>query len=282
MPGTFIRPHSLSEALDLLAASGGRILAGGTDVFPALGDRPSPDPLLDISTLGELRGIAISGDATRIGAATTWSEVVAHPLPPGFDGLKAAAREVGAIQIQKRGTVGGKLCNASPAADGVPPLLALDAEVELASHAGIRRLPLADFITGNRKTARRRDEIVTGVIVPRRFDDAASRFLKLGARRYLVISIVMVAATVRADEGGRVAEARIAVGSCSAAARRLEALEKTLVGAPATGPLGDLVAPGHLATLAPIDDVRATAAYRGDAAVTLVRRALDLCSGRTA
>lgn len=282
MPGTFIRPHSLNDALDLLTRTGGRILAGGTDVFPALGDRPSPEPLLDVSALGELRGIAVADDATRIGAATTWSELVAHPLPSGFDGLKAAAREVGAIQIQNRGTVGGNLCNASPAADGVPPLLALDAEVELASHAGTRRLHLADFITGNRRTARRSDEIVTAVIVPRRFDDATSAFLKLGARRYLVISIVMVAATVRADEAGCVAEARVAVGSCSAVARRLEALEKTLIGAPVAGRLGDRVAPGHLATLAPIDDVRATAAYRSDAAVSLVRRALDLCSGRTA
>lgn len=82
MPGTFIRPHSLNEALDQLTRTGGRVLAGGTDVFPALGDRPSREPLLDISALDELRGVTVSDDATRIGAATTWSELVAHP--PGL------------------------------------------------------------------------------------------------------------------------------------------------------------------------------------------------------
>ena len=255
----------------------GEILSGGTDFFPALGDRPAPDRVVDISGLTEIKGIAVEADHIRIGGLATWSQLVATPLPRCFDALKSAAREIGGIQIQNRGTVAGNLCNASPAADSVPPLLALDAEVGLISEAGTRRMSLADFIVGNRKTVRRPDEILANVIVPRTLDDARSVFLKLGARRYLVISIAMVAAVVKTDNAGCVAEARIAIGSCSAAARRLTALERALVGIPARIGLGTIAQAEHLAQLSPIDDVRATASYRNDAALTLVRRALDAC-----
>jgi CO/xanthine dehydrogenase FAD-binding subunit len=273
----YSRPRSLDEAVRVLAESGGQILSGGTDFFPALGERPAPDRVVDISGLTGIKGITIEASHIRIGGLTTWSEVVATPLPRCFDALKSASREIGGIQIQNRGTVAGNLCNASPAADGVPPLLALDAKIELVSAAGTRRVPLADFIVGNRKTLRRPDEILANIIVPRGLEDAPSVFLKLGVRRYLVISIAMVAAVIKKDDAGRVAEARVAVGSCSAAAQRLTALEHALVGAPAHSGLGAMVLPKHLATLSPIDDVRATAAYRNDAALTLIGRALDAC-----
>jgi CO/xanthine dehydrogenase FAD-binding subunit len=275
----YSRPKTLDAAVQTLAQEGGQILSGGTDFFPALGDRPAPDRIVDLSGLAEIRGIAVEAHHIRIGGLTTWSQLVATPLPRCFDALKSAAREIGGIQIQNRGTVAGNLCNASPAADSVPPLLALDAEIELVSVAGTRRVPLADFIVGNRKTVRRPDEILANVIVPRTLDDAASTFVKLGARRYLVISIAVVAAMVRTDTDNRVAEARIAVGSCSAVARRLTALERALVGAPVRAGLGASVLAEHLAQLTPIDDVRATASYRNDAALTLVGRALDACAG---
>lgn len=273
----YLRPRTLDEALGALAATGAQVLAGGTDVFPALGDRPQARPFLDVSALPELRGISMAPDHVRIGAATTWTEITRADLPRGFDALRAAAREVGSIQIQNRGTVAGNLCNASPAADGVPPLIALDAEVELASRAGIRRLPLAAFISGYRRTERREDEIVTAVLVPHAMTDARSAFLKLGARRYLVISIVMVAAMLRTDETGGIGAARVAVGSCSAVAQRLPALEAALIGKPAAAGIGTAVEAAHLAPLSPIDDVRATGAYRADAAQTLVARALEAC-----
>ena len=252
------------------------MLSGGTDFYPALGDRMAQEPVMDISGLRELRGISSDADYIRIGGLTTWSDVIRAPLPRCFDALKSAAREVGSVQIQNRGTVAGNLCNASPAADGVPPLLALDAEVELASSEGSRRMALAEFIVGNRKTQRRTDELVTAIWVPRTLDDAQSSFLKLGARRYLVISISMVAAVVFVEDG-RVRAARVAVGSCSAVARRLNKLEGDLVGASARDGLGGFLTPAHLATLSPIADVRATAEYRRDASLTLVRRALDAC-----
>ena len=275
----YSRPKTLDAALHALARNEGQILSGGTDFFPALGDRPAHDRVIDISGLTEIKGIAIEADHIRIGGLTTWSQLVATPLPRCFDGLKSAAREIGGIQIQNRGTVAGNLCNASPAADSVPPLLALDAEVELVSAVGTRRVSLADFIVGNRKTVRRPDEILANVIVPRTVDDAASAFLKLGARRYLVISIVMVAAVVKTDNAGRVTDARIAVGSCSAVARRLTLLERALVGVPACNGLGATTLAEHLAQLSPINDVRATATYRNDAALTLVGRVLEACVG---
>ena len=273
----YLRPTTIDEAIGALARQGGRILAGGTDFFPTQGERPVTGTVLDISAIEALRGIRIEADHIRIGARTTWSEIIAADLSPAFDALKAAAREVGGWQIQNLGTVAGNLCNASPAADGVPPLLALDASVELAGPAGTRILPLDRFILGPRRTALAPDEMVVAILVPRRFEGARARFVKLGGRRYLVISIVMVAAHVALDRQGRVADARVAVGSCSAVACRLPGLERALLGADAGAGLAGLVRPEHLGPLRPIDDVRATATYRLDAAQTLIGRALDAC-----
>jgi len=236
-----------------------------------------PGPILDITRIPELKGITVADDAVAIGGATTWSELVAADLPSGFDGLKAAAREVGSVQIQNRGTIAGNLCNASPAADGVPPLLTLDAELELRSSEASRRLPLAEFITGNRKTRLQPGELVTGIRIPRRLSEGHSSFLKLGSRRYLVISIVSVAVLLLPDRQDRIAEARIAVGACSAVPLRLPALEAALTGRPFDASIQDAVTAGHAATLTPIDDVRGTAGYRRDAARHLLRQALLAC-----
>lgn len=275
----FLQPRTLQEAVALLAAHGGMLVAGGTDVFPAQVERPPPATVIDLSHVADLKGIRIAGDHIRIAGGVTWSELIATDLPLAFDGLKAAAREVGSVQIQNRGTVAGNLCNASPAADGVPPLLALDAAVELTSAGGTRRLDLADFILGNRRTALRPGEILSAVLVPGAWSDAGSAFLKLGARRYLVISIVMVAATIARSPGGAVRAARVAVGSASAVARRLTELEDRLVGASAATRLSTRIAADDLAALTPIDDVRGSAAYRIEAAQELVGRAIDLAAG---
>jgi CO/xanthine dehydrogenase FAD-binding subunit len=237
--------------------------------------------VVDVSGLHELRGIKIESQYIRIGGLTTWTQLIRTPLPSCFDGLKAAAREIGSVQIQNRGTIAGNLCNASPAADSVPPLLTLDAEIELASHAGTRRVPLSSFITGNRKTLRTANEVLTNVFVPRAIEKARSSFLKLGARRYLVISIAMVATAILRDGNNRVADARVSVGSCSAVAQRLSALERFLSRKPAELGLGSLVSEAHLADLSPIDDVRGTGVYRRDAALTLVQRAIDACVGKS-
>ena len=157
----------------------------------------------------------------------------------------------------------------------MPALLALDATVELAATDGARSLPLAEFITGNRATLRDAAELVVGLTLPKPAGPDASTFLKLGARKYLVISIVMAGAWAELAEDGTVATARVAVGACSPVARRLTNLEECLVGIP-PGNMAAAVSDGFVASaLSPIDDVRGTADYRLDAAVTVVRRTLD-------
>ena len=271
----YVRPADLDEALGWLAG-GARVLAGATDIFPAAGERPLSGDYVDLSKMAALRGVRVVRDAVRIGAVATWTDIVDAELPPAFGALKAAARDIGAVQIQNRGTVAGNLCNASPAADGVPPLLILDAEVELVSPRGLRRLPLSQFIIGARRTALAPDEMMTAVVMPAPSATMRSAFIKLGARRYLVISIVMVAVALDIVDG-IVRDARIAVGCCSAVAQRIAEAERRLIGARAQAGLGDAIEARDLAALSPIDDVRATAAYRRDAALTLVRRGLEAC-----
>jgi CO/xanthine dehydrogenase FAD-binding subunit len=275
--GVYLRPRRLEEALSALARPH-TVLAGGTDFYPARVGRAIDEDVLDIGGIDVLRGITAGPAGWRLGATTTWSELLEADLPPLFDGLKQAAREVGGRQIQNAGTLAGNICNASPAADGVPGLLALDAEVEIAGPAN-RRLPLRQFITGVRRTALAPDELVVAIHVPQPRHDAESAFLKLGARRYLVISIAMAAATLEFAEG-RVAAARVAVGACSPVALRLPALEAALVGLKRDKTLGDTAEEQHLAPLKPIDDVRADATYRLEAALTLVRRTLNELGSR--
>jgi len=279
----YLRPAGLSEALGALAAQPYTVLAGGTDYYPARVGKPLADAVLDISAIAELRGIREEPGAAaahwRIGAITTWSDLTAAELPPLFDGLKLAAREIGGVQIQNAGTIAGNLCNASPAADGVPPLLALDARVEIADAHGASSVALADFILGNRKTLLRPDQLLTAILIPRHAPSARSCFAKLGARKYLIVSIVSVAATLEAD-AGRVSAARVAVGSCSPVAQRLPLLEAALIGKRLDSTLGENAKPQHLAALAPIADVRASREYRLDAGLTLVRRVLDQLGAR--
>ncbi|MDY0872599.1 FAD binding domain-containing protein [Dongia rigui] len=274
----FLQPASLNAAIDLLTQHQGRLLAGGTDLFPGINVVPENRPIIDISRVPELSVISTEADHIRLGAGATWSEIVAAPLPAGLEALKAAAREIGSIQIQNRGTIGGNLCNASPAADSVPPLLTLDAQVEIAAPSRRRDMPLGDFILGNRRTALAADEILSAVLIPRRqAERLTSHFVKLGARRYLVISIAMIAVALERSADGAISTARVAIGSCSAVAQRLPQIEQALIGARSVTDIAVAVTPVRLASLSPIDDVRATADYRRDAAATLIRRAVQDC-----
>lgn len=269
---TVVIPVSVEDALARIAKEHLLPFAGGTDIYPSRVGRTGHAAAIDIGMLDELRGVTV-GDEVRIGALTTWTDIMRADLPSGLRALQQAAREVGTVQIQNLGTVAGNLVSASPAADGVPPLLAADARVELRSVDETRELALAEFITGYRATARRTDELVTAIIVPRTSHTRASSFMKLGARRYLVISIASVAAAVAPLSDGRFSEVAIAVGSCSPVARRLRAVETALVGQRPEAleqALSDVVL-----ELEPIDDVRASAAYRLDAVRVLVRRAIE-------
>ena len=265
------RPETLAQALPYLRHHP-RIAAGCTDLFAAT-DRPDltigdDRPVLDITAIAELRGIEHKDNGIRIGAATTWSDIVRADLPPACRSLQLAAREVGSIQIQNAATVAGNLCNASPAADGVPPLLTLDAEVELQSIDDLRWMKIAEFVNGPRRTDLRPGEMVTGIFLPSSSLMGTSNFKKLGARKYLVISIAMVAIRL-VVEGDRPCDAAVAVGACSPVARRLPEVEVAIL---AGGGIDDgLVA----RALSPIDDVRADAGYRCRAAAVMLRRMLS-------
>ncbi|TPI10580.1 xanthine dehydrogenase family protein subunit M [Mesorhizobium sp. B4-1-3] len=274
----YAKPTTVDEALALLGEDRWRILAGGTDFYPAQGAKPFRDNILDINGLAELRGIAETDEHWRIGARTTWTDIVRYPLPAPFDVLKSAAREVGSVQIQNVASVAGNLCNASPAADGVPALLVFDADVELRSAKATRHLPLGEFILGNRRTALQPREMVTAIRVPKPSAAGASAFVKLGARRYLVISIAMAAARL-VVENGVVAEAAIAVGSCSVVACRLAGVEAALRGRPVTSALADAVLSAPFDELSPIADVRGSAEYREQAAREIVVRAMRAATG---
>ncbi len=270
----FEQPATVAEALRRMALGTHRPLAGGTDLYPAFVGRAIDTPLMDLTRIDALRGIRGDEHGWWFGATTTWTDVLRAPMPPLFDALKQAAREVGGEQIQNTATLGGNLCNASPAADGTPVWLALDAQVELQSARGTRRVAVADFVLGNRRTALAPDELLTGIWVARRGAHARSVFAKLGSRRYLVISITMLTLAIDVDSRGRIDWAAAAVGSCAVCAKRLPLLEAKLLGLARAALVGVAVTATDLGPLQPITDVRASAEYRLDATATLLQRAL--------
>ena len=275
----YTAPDTLSEALTHLVDSDVKVIAGCTDYFPQHGTRQACPRVLDVTGIPELRGVVRNDTGWRIGATTTWTDIIRADLPTAFDGLKAAACEVGSVQIQNAGTIAGNLCNASPAADGVPPLLTLDATIELRSFGGRRDVALSDFITGVRRIDLAPGELVTAIHIPDLPARTTSSFLKLGSRKYLVISIAMVSALVSLDGAGRIDVARISVGACSAVATRLHGLEAALIGLSPDqlGGLPDIwpeLFSVHLGPLSPIADVRGSAEYRLEAASELCRRAV--------
>jgi N-methylhydantoinase B len=281
----YLRPSELQAALASLAALPRLVLAGGTDLYAS--GTPMPQrlrqPVLDITAIDSLRAIRCERAGILIGATATWADLCRANLPLWCLGLKQAASQVGALQIQNVATVAGNLCNASPAADGVPPLLALGARIDLASVRGVRTLKLEEFLLGPRRTACAGDELVTGLRLAERSERARSVFYKLGARSHLVISIVSLAVSVDFDAHGRVTYAGIAVGSCAARPQRLLGLESRLLGTDRAGAqtlAQEFATAADAPEIAPIDDIRGTALYRRDALATLLRRALrEVCRG---
>lgn len=256
-------PRTLDEALRLKAElSEARFIQGGTDVMVELTFGESrPPALVNLAELEELRGWSRENGGLRLGAGLTYTEALGAPLAAALPALAEASRTVGSPQIRNRGTLGGNLGTASPAGDALPPLLVERAEVELASLRGTRTLPLEEFLLGVKRTALGPDELVTAVrLAP---SGGAQTFMKVGPRNAMVIAICSLAVVVDTEAG----EVRAAFGSAAVSARRVVV------------PLADArELPERIAeAAAPIDDVRATAAYRFHALRILAGRALERC-----
>lgn len=271
----YLTARDLNDATRLREQTGYPALAGGTDLYPAIENGVAVAGVIDLSQVMALRApISHDTQGWTIPALTTWTAILESDLPSQFDALKQAAVEVGGRQIQNAGTVGGNLCNASPAADGVTALLALDAEVMLQGRTGARVVPLADFILGNRRTVLGRDEILTAVRVRELPGPSASIFRKLGARRYLVISIVMAAVQIELDAHNRVRTARVAIGACSDRSLRIDAVESALRGLTAPALSTFAISDNAMALLKPIDDVRSSAQFRRHAAKAVLEETI--------
>ena len=259
-------PRTLAEALALVRDEPGvwRPFAGGTDLMVVLeAGRLEQRKFFSIAHLGELRGVEESGEWVTIGALTTYTDVRRSALlAREFPMLAEAARETGGVAIQNRGTVGGNIANASPAADTPPALLAYGAEVELVSASGARRVDYSEFHTGYRQTVMREDELIARVRLKRPREGARHFYRKVGTRRAQAISKVCFAALAEPGEGGALEEVRIAVGSVAPTVVRCRETESVLRG---RRPGEDLTKEARAALardIAPIDDVRSTARYR--------------------
>ncbi|ACY18444.1 FAD binding domain-containing protein [Haliangium ochraceum] len=257
-----LQPSSLAQALSWMRDEGPLMpVAGGTDVYVALNDGHGFGPrYIDLLRVPELRGVDEREDVLRIGALTTYTELIAAPqVHARLPILVTAAREVGGIQIQNRGTIGGNIANASPAGDTLPVLAAAEAVVHLASASGERRVPFAEFYTGYRATVRQPDELVVAVEIPRL--EGVQWFRKVGTRAAQAISKIVMA-------GVRGERPRIAIGSVAPVVLRLPKTEAHLAGG------GDIDEACRLAAseVQPIDDLRSTERYRRRVAANLVRQ----------
>jgi xanthine dehydrogenase small subunit len=273
----YLRPASLEEALRARRAHPEYlVLAGGTDLLVSAAHKPEPPGILDLFWLAALVGVAAEPDGTiAIGAGTTYaqllrSELVRLELPA----LWAAAREVGALQIQARGTLGGNLATSSPVGDTLPVLLALDAEVELASESGTRRVPYGEFVTGYRTTALGPDELIAAVRIPPRPAGARQYWRKMGTRRAQSISKVMLAACAQV-EGGVIRHVRLALGAVADRPVRARAAEAAVLGQVPGAQAAARARAALAGEIRPIDDVRSTAAYRLAAAQNVVARFIE-------
>lgn len=258
-----LRPRTLEQALHMRAEwPGALIIRGGTDVMVELNfDRARPEAMLDLSEVMELGGWSRENGTLRIGAGVTYTEIVAGDLAGELPALAEASRTVGSPQIRNRGTLGGNLGTASPAGDALPPLLVAEADVELVSARGARRLAVSDFLVGPKRNALAEDELITAVLVPRR--KAPQTFLKVGPRNAMVIAVCSIAVAVDREQG----EVRASFGSSGPV--------PGLVRLPLSEAAG--LADAVMAACSPIDDVRGTAAYRRHALGVLARRGLERC-----
>ncbi|MFO0637374.1 MAG: FAD binding domain-containing protein [Nannocystaceae bacterium] len=288
-----VRPRALDEVLARLAEGGWSVLAGGTDLMVTLGALAlPPGRFVDVWRVDALRGITVAPDAVTLGALTTYADVQRHPLLQAeFPMLVEAARRSGAAAIQNRGTLGGNIANASPAADSPPALLAYGALLELHARGGTRRVAYPEFHTGYKQTLRRADELIGAVILPRRAaaaapvaggvrDGVVDAYRKIGTRKAQAIAKVGVAVRLELH-AGVVADAAIGAASVAPVPLCAHRTAAALRGRPLADAIDEAIA-AFADEVTPIDDVRSTARYRRSVAVNVLRDVLtSVAAGRT-
>jgi carbon-monoxide dehydrogenase medium subunit len=273
----YTAPTTLEDALRIKKELGAdaRVIAGGTDLILKMRDKIfAPAMLIDLRRIS-LDTISLTSDAMRLGAYVTQSQLLASAdILKMYPALAEACREFAGPPIRNRGTLGGNIVNASPGADLLPPLLAYDASVVLASSGTDRELPLTEFFTGPGQTIMTPDEILTEIRMPVMPSRTASAFIKLGQRRSMAIALVSVATRLTLDEKGVISDARIVLGAVAPTPIRAQAAEKVLTSNPLSDELIEQAAREAQDTAKPISDVRAHEPYRKDMTEVLVRRAL--------
>ena len=275
-------PATIGEAVALLGAPGAEVLAGGTDLLVRQRSAPPrAQRLVDVKGIPELSSIALHADGLRLGSAVSCFEISRHKgLSETFPGLVEAAELIGSIQIQNRASVGGNLCNASPAADTVPSLIALGAHCVIAGADGNREVAAEDFATGPGETVLRPGELVVELRVPAPAAGAADAYLRFIPRGEMDIAVVGAGVSLTLDEGGTCTQARIALGAVASTAIRVDAAASALVGTPVDEAALHRAAAAASAAGTPIDDKRGTADYRRAVAGVLTKRAAQRAAER--
>jgi len=273
----YLRPKSFEEALELLDKYGeqAKLLAGGTDLIVKMKDGVvKPKYVIDLSRLEELKFISKEDGVIKIGALTTLREIETSPIiRENVHVLSDAVEKMASWQIRNLGTIGGNLCNASPAADTAPPLLVLEAELKLTSSEGERTVPIDQFFTGPGETILKNNELLTEIQIPIMSDHAGTAFLKLGRRFAHTLSIVSVA-TLVVVEDGIFKDVRIALGSVAPTPVRAKKTEDKFRGLSATKDVVEKNCVWIVEDISPISDVRASAEYRKEMSIVLTKRAL--------
>ena len=270
-------PGSLNGALEMLRDAGesAKIIAGGTDLLPGLRQgATNPKLLIDLRFVS-LNQIKLDNNGICLGASVTHSQLLkSATVKAQFPALATACSEIGSPPIRNRGTLGGNLVQASPAADTAPPLLAYDAQVVLVRLGSKRTVPLIDFFTGPGKTVKREDEILTEIWLPFMPRRTASEFMKLGKRKAMAIAVASVTVRLTQHSNGHISEARIALGSVAPMPLRARAAEAMIEGNTITRSLITEAAQKSREQASPISDIRASADYRQRMVEVLTRRGL--------
>ncbi|MHA6783513.1 FAD binding domain-containing protein [Pseudonocardia saturnea] len=273
---------TIDAALDMLAArgDGAQVLAGGTDVMVQLArGEITPAVLLHVERVANLRGVEVNG-AAQLGALVTHRTLATGVLGDRFRSVSESAATVGGRQTQVVGTIGGNICNASPAADTLPALLVHDATVTLRSRTGDRTVPLPEFLLGRRSTTRAADELLTGVSLRDPGEGSGDVYLKVGRRGAMEVAIVGLAMRLSFDATGAVTGARVALAAVGPRPARSTGAEEALVGGPLEADRLDAAAAAVCRDITPVDDLRGSAEYRRRVVPGLLRRAAGICARR--